>query len=65
MCIRDRFYFAVTGGKSPACTLYDCNGKELKKLNASRWHLTQKKLKAQKELDAETVYAEIDGIRKF
>jgi len=45
--------------------LYDCNGKELKKLNASRWRLTQKKLKAQKELDAETVYAEIDGIRKF
>lgn len=61
----EEFYFAVTGGKTPACTLYDCNGKELKKLNASHWRLTQKKLKAQKELDAETVYAEIDGIRKF
>ena len=62
----ETFYVAVSKSKgTPACVLYDLTGKEVKKLNASKWRFTQKKLQNSKDLDANTTYAEFENISKF
>lgn len=62
----ESYYFAITKSKgTPACILYDDEGKEVKKLNASKWRITQKKLLNLKEMNKTTTYAEFESIKKF
>lgn len=62
----ETFYFAISKNKgTPACVLYDLTGKEVKKLNASKWRITQKKFLNAKDLEPNTTYVEFESIRKF
>ena len=61
----EEIYIAVTGKKTPACTLYDSNGHEIKKLDALHWKQMQKEMKEQKELDKQSIYAEFNSIKKL
>ena len=62
----EMFYIAISKKKGyPACTLYDMTGKEVKKLNSSKWRMTEKKLKNTKDLGGKATYAEFENIKKF
>ncbi len=62
----ETYYFAITKAKgTPVCILYDESGEEVKKLNASKWRIMQKKLMNTKEMNKTTTYAEFESIKKF
>ncbi len=66
----ETFYIAIPGEKkNSGCTIYDINGKQLKKLTASRWSRAQKNLKNIKPFGSDneetSSYAEVDGLNSL
>ena len=74
--VAETFYITVPEAKkNGGCVLYEMTGKQLKKITANRWRIVKKQLKNLKPLSSNanadldspetSVYAEIEGIKKF